>query len=80
MPRIMYGQGHVFNDYYTSGGNDYCVGVGSYGAALLENNYFKNVKDPHCFMYDVYCWMTAKGNEYDNTTGKKDNGKGGSKV
>lgn len=62
----MYGQGHVYNDYYTCTGNNYCVNVGSYGAALVENNYFKNVQDPHGFKYDVYCWMTARGNEYDN--------------
>ncbi len=34
MPRLMYGQAHVFNNYYTATGNSYCVGVGSYGAAL----------------------------------------------
>lgn len=77
MPRIMYGQVHVFNDYYTCSGNSYCIGVGSYGSALIENNYFKNVNNPHEFMYDVYCWITTRDNFYDNTTGKKDNGKGG---
>ena len=77
MPRIMYGQVHVFNDYYTCSGNSYCIGVGSYGSALIENNYFKNVNDPHQFMYEVYCWITARDNVYDNTTGNKDNGKGG---
>jgi len=79
MPRVMYGLGHVFNDYYTCTGNDYCVGVGSYGAALVENNYFKNVQSPQFFMYDVYCWMTARGNQYDNVTGKQANGKSGTK-
>jgi len=79
MPRLMYGQAHIFNDYYTTTGNSYCVGVGSYGAALIENNYFKSVANPHMLMYDIYCWITTTGNVYDNTTGKKDNGKLGSR-
>ncbi len=79
MPRLMYGQAHVFNDYYTSTGNGYCFGIGSYGAALLENNYYKNVANPHQLMYDIYCWLTVRGNVYDNTTGKKDSGKLGSR-
>lgn len=79
MPRIMYGQVHVFNDYYTCSGNSYCIGVGSYGSALIENNYFKEVNNPHQFMYDVYCWITARGNVYDNTSGSTDDGKGGTR-
>mgnify|MGYP003575059146 FL=1 len=79
MPRLMYGQAHVFNNYYTAAGNSYCIGVGSYGAALIENNYFKEVKNPHTFMYDVYCDITTRGNIYDNTTGKKDSGRGGTR-
>ena len=36
MPRIMYGEVHVYNNYYTSQGNNYCVGVGSYASAIIE--------------------------------------------
>lgn len=78
-PRLMYGQGHVYNNYYTCTGNSYCVGVGSYGMALIENNNFKGVKNPHQFMYDLFCHITAKGNVYDNTTGSKDTGLGGTR-
>ena len=46
MPRIMYGQVHVYNNYYTSKNNNYCVGVVSYASAIIENNYFKKVKNP----------------------------------
>lgn len=80
MPRLMYGRAHVFNNYYTSTQNSYCIGVGSYGAALLENNYFQRVKNPHVFMYDVYCQITARGNVYDDTTGKRDSGRGGNRA
>lgn len=77
MPRLVYGRAHLFNNYYTATGNSYCIGVGSYGAALIENNYFQEVKNPHQFMYDVYCDITARGNVYENTTGKQDAGRGG---
>lgn len=69
MPRLMYGTGHVYNNYYTSSGNGYCVGFGSYGTILVENNYFKGVKNPISFMYDVYAWIVQRGNTFDNTTG-----------
>jgi pectate lyase len=78
MPRVMYGQGHEFNNYFTATGNYYCIGVGSYGSILVENNYFKDVNNPHMFMYNAYMYSAAKGNIYDNTTGKRDTGLGGS--
>lgn len=76
MPRILFGQGHVYNNYYTSSGNNYCIGVGVYASVLIENNYFKNVNNPHQFMYPDRrpAYITAKGNIYDNTKGKKDTG------
>lgn len=80
MPRVVYGQAHIFNNYYTSEDNSYCIGVGSYGTALVEGNYFKNVNHPHRFMYDVYCDITARGNIYDNTTGRTDRGRGGNRI
>ena len=46
---------------------------------LVESNYFKEVNDPHAFMYDVFCHITARDNVYDNTTGKKDTGMGGAR-
>jgi pectate lyase len=78
MPRVMYGQGHEFNNYFNSPGNSYCIGVGSYGSVLIENNYFKDVNDPHVFMYNVYMYSAATGNIYDNTSGSQDTGLGGS--
>ena len=50
MPRVVYGQAHIYNNYYTASGDLYCIGVGSYASALIENNYFKNVKNPIEFM------------------------------
>lgn len=79
MPRILYGKGHVYNNYYTCSGNTYCVGVASYASVLIENNYFKEVNNPHQFMYDTAlpASITARGNIYDATEGDEDNGAGG---
>ena len=79
MPRLVYGQAHVYNNYYSSKGNSYCIGVGSYGRILIEKNYFKGVKNPHQFMYDVYCHMVARDNEYDNCKGGDVHKKSGSR-
>jgi len=78
MPRVLFGQGHVFNSYYTSSGNGYCVGTGSFASVLVEGNYFKNVKSPHRFQDTNPSYITARDNVYDNTTGNQDTGLGGS--
>ncbi|MGB2566981.1 cellulose binding domain-containing protein [Micromonospora citrea] len=77
MPRMLYGKGHVYNSYYTATDNTYAVGVGSLASVLVENNYFKNTRNPHQFMYDRPSYITARGNVYDNTSGKRDGGAGG---
>jgi pectate lyase len=46
MPRVRYGQVHLFNNLYTSNGNSYCIGVGWYANLLLESNVFTAVKNP----------------------------------
>lgn len=79
MPRVMYGKLHAFNNYFNAPGNLYCIGVGSFGTALVENNYFKDVKGPHVFMYDWHMYIAATGNVHDSTTGNNDTGMGGSR-
>ncbi|KAF9878706.1 C6 transcription factor [Colletotrichum karsti] len=79
MPRVMYGEGHIYNNFFNSPGNTYCVGFGSYGSVLIQNNYFKDVKNPHQFMYDVYAYSAASGNVYDKTSGAQQTGKLGSR-
>ena len=48
MPRVRFGQVHVFNNYYGnfSKTNNYCEGVGNECQIRLDNNYFDNVKNP----------------------------------
>lgn len=74
MPRVMYGNAHIYNNYYNAPGNLYCIGVGSYASALIEGNYFKDVNSPHLFMYNIYANMVVRENHYDNVTGNRDSG------
>lgn len=74
MPRVMYGNAHIYNNYYNAPGNLYCIGVGSYASALIEGNYFKDVNSPHKFMYNIYANMVVRKNQYDNVTGSQDSG------
>src|SRR5262245_11799766 len=74
MPRVMYGKGHQYNNYFNSPGNLYCIGVGSFGSVLVENNYFKGVNGPHIFQYAWHMYIAATGNVYDGTTGARDTG------
>ncbi len=77
MPRVMYGKVHVYNNYYTSNGNSYCIGADCYASVLIENNYFKDVNDPHQFSYPdstLPATIVARGNVYDNTTGSRAEG------
>lgn len=76
MPRLLFGQGHVYNNYYKASDNNYAIGVGVFASMLVENNYFRDVRNPHQFMYPDSrpAYITATGNIYDNTSGKMDTG------
>jgi pectate lyase len=45
-PRVRYGQNHLYNNLWTSNGNNYCIGVGFFANILAQNNVFINVADP----------------------------------
>jgi len=72
MPRVRYGQVHVFNSLYTATGNNYCVGVGHYANVLTENNVFIGVADPiNVTDYSNSSSIAAsRGNLYLGTTGQ----------
>lgn len=74
MPRVRYGQVHVFNSLYTATGNNYCVGVGFYANVLTENNVFIGVSDPvNTTDYSNSSSIAAsRGNLYLGTTGQMD--------
>ena len=44
-PRVRFGQNHLFNDLWTSTGNNYCVAAAVSSNVLLENSAFVNVRD-----------------------------------
>ncbi|MEI8633275.1 hypothetical protein P4S72_16910 [Vibrio sp. PP-XX7] len=69
MPCLLFGKGHIFNNYYNSPGNSYCIGSGSWSSLLVRNNYFKDVKSPHRFQ-DTNPSYVPPACIYDNTTGK----------
>ncbi|GBG05813.1 putative pectate lyase [Paenibacillus agaridevorans] len=76
MPRVLFGQAHAYNNYYTASNNNYAIGVGVFASMLVENNYFKDVRNPHQFMYPDRrpAYITAAGNIYDNTSGLMETG------
>ena len=45
-PRIRYGQNHLFNNLWTSSGDNYCIRAGTNAHILAENNAFVGVKTP----------------------------------
>ncbi|HET9959799.1 MAG TPA: hypothetical protein VFQ61_35140 [Polyangiaceae bacterium] len=80
MPRVRFGQVHVFNNYFSSAGNNYCVRAGVGAALLVENNFFDGVKSPHEFNSDEdqkTANITVRGNVYQNTSGVQATGGGG---
>ena len=46
MPRVRFGQVHVYNNYYSATGNNYAVRAALESQNLLENNYFDGTADP----------------------------------
>jgi pectate lyase len=80
MPRVRFGQVHVFNNYYSSAGNNYCVRAGSNAHLLVEGNYFDGVSSPHEFndsTDQMTASITARNNTYSGTSGNQVAGGGG---
>jgi pectate lyase len=67
MPRTRYGDIHVFNNYYTSIGNNYCVEAGFNAHLLVEHNYFNSVGDP--LVHSGNGNMLERENSYFRTVG-----------
>ncbi len=45
-PRVRYGHVHIYNNYYNSPGNHYCIGVGHQSRIRVENCHFDHVNRP----------------------------------
>jgi pectate lyase len=79
MPRIRFGQVHVFDNYFTAAGNLAAIAAGTEASVVVENNHFDNVKDPHFFHEgSATAQIAATGNTYVGVslTTKRDVGQG----
>jgi pectate lyase len=66
MPRSRYGDVHVFNSYYSSRRNSYCVRAGVETRILSEANYFDGVEDPFDIENDTGV-IESKNDFFDGT-------------
>ena len=46
MPSIRWGTVHLYNNYYSAAGNNYCIRTRLNAQARIENNVFENVRNP----------------------------------
>jgi hypothetical protein len=46
MPRVRYGQVHIYNNYYNSATSNYHIGIGFECHVRLENTHFDHIDDP----------------------------------
>lgn len=73
-PRVRFGKVHLFNNLWTSSGNNYCIGVGVGANILSQNNAFVGVKTPintTSYVNASIAKSSAKstGNLYQSTSG-----------
>jgi pectate lyase len=45
MPRVRYGHVHIYNSYFNSAGNGYCIGTGFECHIRLENSCFEKINN-----------------------------------
>jgi pectate lyase len=46
MPSVRFGRAHVFNNYFTATGNNYCTRSRLNAEVLAENNHYEAVQNP----------------------------------
>jgi pectate lyase len=71
MPRVRFGQVHVFNNLFDSPDTNYAVRAGVQSEILVEANYFDGIANPP-EIYDAGAEIVAVDNVYDNTSGAQD--------
>jgi len=74
-PQVRFGKNHLFNNLWTSSGNNYCVRAVIDAHIFLDYNVFSGVKDPHLFYTNATATsnITADSakNTYTGTSGSK---------
>ena len=79
-PRVRFGHNHIFNNLWTSAGDNYCVRAGIQAHILLQNNQFTGVDTPQEFNNtsdQSTAYITSSGNIYTSCTGTQATGGGG---
>lgn len=69
MPRVRFGKVHVVNNLFNSTVASQCVMAGFEADLLVERNVFENVNRPIDKMDNTYTAITARENDFINTTG-----------
>jgi pectate lyase len=73
MPHATNGKIHVYNNLYTSAGNNNCVRIHNKSNVLAENNVFIDVRNPFYWPIDGDAGILGGGgNIFINVTGRKD--------
>jgi len=79
-PRVRFGHNHLFNNYWSSAGDNYCIRAGISAHILVQNNVFQGVKNPQAFNStsdQATAYITASGNQYNSCSGTEATGGGG---
>jgi pectate lyase len=79
-PRVRYGKNHLFNNLWSSSGDNYCVRAGTNAEILLESNAFVGVKTPAEFNSTTdqsTSYITSMNNVTSGTSGSLATGGGG---
>jgi pectate lyase len=67
-PRVRFGDVHLFNNYWSSAGNDYSIWAAMGSRLLIEQNHFEGVTNPH-ELHDPDAQILTAGNIYEDTSG-----------